>query len=243
MKKSELNQNIHIQEGNSVLVDNGEYGFLIFSLPARECCPNATELCKKICYGRNAQELFKRVYNCRKRNYEECIKSEFVSSMIQIIDYNLVRKKYLNKTIIFRIHETGDFFTQEYFDKWVEITNHYKGNDNIIFQAYTKSLVFINKPLSEINIKLLFSVMLDTNPRDIQLAKKKGMNMFMAVPIETFDVINESQKCCGSCAECKKCYIAQEDMYVEYHGNRIPHKSSVARTNYGKQIYWDWKYK
>lgn len=99
IKKSELNQNIHIQEGNTVLVDNNEYGFLIFSLPARECCPYATELCRKICYGRNAQELFKHVYNCRKRNYEESLKDNFVEDMIEIISYNLESKKYKNKTI------------------------------------------------------------------------------------------------------------------------------------------------
>lgn len=243
MKKSELNQNIYLQEGNSVLVDNNEYGFLIFSLPARECCPYATELCKKICYGRNAQELFQHVYDCRKRNYNETLKDSFVRDMINAIDYNLNRKKYVNKKIIFRIHETGDFFSQNYFNKWATIAEHYKTNKKLIFQAYTKSLPFINKSLKEINIKLVFSIMLDTNKKDIDLARKLGINTFSAIPIEEFEQVQEDKKCCGSCADCKKCYISQEDMYVEYHGNRIPHKSSIARTDYGKQIYWDWKYK
>lgn len=243
MKKSELNSNIHIQEGNTVLVDNDDYGFLIFSLIARESCPFATELCKKICYGRNAQELFKHVYNCRKRNYDETLKLCFVKDMINIIDYNLQRKKYKNKTILFRIHETGDFYSQEYTNKWVEISNHFRNNDRIIFQAYTKSLPYIKDKIKTSNIKFMFSIMQDTKIEDINLAHKLKLNTFEAVPCDLFEQIHEKHKCMGDCSSCKACYLGDEDMVVEYHGNRVPGKSSVARTTYDKQIYWSWKYK
>ena len=243
LTKKDLNQNIHIQEGNSVLVDNEDFGFLIFSLPARECCPYATDLCKKICYGRNAQELFEHVYDCRKRNYQESLKDTFVNDMIEIIEYNLQRKKYENKTILFRIHETGDMYSQEYTNKWIEISNYFKNNSKIIFQSYTKSLPYIEKHINDTNIKFMFSIMQDTKNEDIDLVHKLGLNTFEAVPSDIFESISDDHKCEGDCSKCKECYTGCKDMVVEYHGNRVPHKSSVARTNYDRQIYWSWKYK
>lgn len=242
MKRKELNPNIYIQEGNSVLVDNEEYGFLIFSIPARECCPFATEICKKICYGRNAQELFEHVYNSRKRNYEESLKDTFIEDIINTINYNLLRKKYEKKTIIFRIHETGDFYSQEYLNKWVEISNRFKETDKIIFQAYTKSLPFItNIDLINTNIKIMFSIMPDTKEDDITLAKELGLNTFSAIPCQLMDNIKEEKRCCGNCAKCKSCYTESKDMFVEFHGNRAPR--SRARTEYDRKLYWEWKEK
>lgn len=242
MKKNDLNPNIHIQEGNTVLKDNNDYGFLIFSLPVRITCPYATELCKKICYGRNAEELFKHVYNCRMKNLDETYKNTFVRDMIDIINFNLSRKKYANKTIIFRIHETGDFYSQEYFNKWVEISDSFKSEKRIIFQAYTKSLPFLeNLELSNINIKIMFSIMPDTKLENINLAKKLNLNTFSAVPQETFIEVEENNKCKGDCAKCKTCYLENKDMYVEFHGNRCPR--SKGRIDYEKSIYWSWKTK
>lgn len=241
--KKDLNPNIHIQEGNTVLVDNEEYGFLIFSLPARDCCPYATELCRKICYGRNAQELFKHVYDCRKRNFEESLKDNFVEDMIEILTYNLQRKKYKNKTILFRIHETEDMYSQEYTDKWIEIANYFKNNSRIVFQSYTKSLAYIKEKTNSSNIKFMFSIMQDTKIEDIELAHKLKLNTFEALPSILFEKVHEQHKCIGDCSKCKECYLGSKDMIVEYHGNRVPGKSSVARVDYGKQIYWSWKYK
>lgn len=242
MKKADLNPNIYLQEGNSVLVDDENYGFLIFSLPARETCPFATDMCKKICYGRNAQESFKHVYNCRTRNYKETIKETFVADMIENITYQLSRKKYKTKTILFRIHETGDFYNQEYFDKWKQIADYFKNDNRIIFQAYTKSLAYLKKyNISDINIKIMFSILPDTDPFDIEVAKSLKLNTFSAVPIEWFEKVEPSKQCKGNCSVCKCCYVGTADMYVEFHGNRAPRKR--GRLDYEKSLYWSWKEK
>ena len=162
--------------------------------------------------------------------------------MVQIINYNLLRKKYKNKTIIFRIHETGDFWSEEYLNKWIEISNKFKGENRIIFQAYTKSIAFLKDlDIQELNIKIMFSIMPDTNPADIILAQQLGLNTFSAVPIEWFENLEEEKKCEGNCANCKSCYLEDKDMFVEFHGNRAPRRK--ARIDYDKQIYWAWKYK
>ena len=85
--------------------------------------------------------------------------------------------------------------------------------------------------------------MQDTKNEDIDLAHKLGLNTFEAVPSDIFESISDDHKCEGDCSKCKECYTGCKDMTVEYHGNRVPHKSSVARTNYDRQIYWSWKYK
>lgn len=233
MKKSELNQNIYLSEGNLVLKQNEDYGFLVFSLIARECCPYATELCKKICYGRGSQELFKHVYNVRKKNYEESLKDTFVEDMIDIIKFNLQRKKYKNKTILFRIHETGDFYSQPYTNKWFKIANYFKDEKRIIFQCYTKSLPFIKDKKQISNLKIMYSIMPDTKSEDIALAKKLGLNTFTAIPLKVFEELkDEEHKCKGDCSRCKECYVGSKDMTVEFHGSRC---GSLARTDYKKR--------
>ena len=233
LTKNDLNQNIYLSEGNIVLKQNEDYGFLVFNLIARECCPYATELCKKVCYGRGSQELFKRVYNVRKNNFEESLKDTFVNDMINIINFNLQRKKYKNKTILFRIHEAGDFYSQEYTDKWFDIANYFKDEKRIIFQCYTKSLPFIKDKEFLSNFKIMYSIMPDTKSEDIEVAKGLGLNTFTAIPVRDFEQLeNENIKCKGDCSRCKECYIGNKDMIVEFHGSRC---GSLARSGYKKR--------
>ena len=50
-------------------------------------------------------------------------------------------------TGICRIHVSGDFFNQVYFDAWLQVA---KRNPNRLFYAYTKSLVFWLNRLNDI---------------------------------------------------------------------------------------------
>jgi len=56
---------------------------------------------------------------------------------------NLIMKSMeyhgIDNTDIFRIHEAGDFFNQEYFDAWIEVA---KKMPQTLFYAYTVSLPF-----------------------------------------------------------------------------------------------------
>ena len=67
----------------------------------------------------------------------------------------------MNATIILerpthvRIHDSGDFYSIAYLNKWVDIA---KANTDVIFYAYTKSIkFFVNGLLLPKNMKVIFS--------------------------------------------------------------------------------------
>lgn len=58
------------------------------------------------------------------------------------------------KSSILRLHVSGDFFNQSYFDAWLEVA---KQTPSKIFYAYTKSLPFIINRLGDIPANLRFT--------------------------------------------------------------------------------------
>lgn len=121
----------------------------IFSLPPIYTCIGATETCKQICYGRKSW-IYPMVRYHRWMNYAESLKDDFPEKMIAEMEKHKFDK--------FRIHETGDFYNQEYLHKWIEIA---KAFPNVKFLAYTKSwqLDFSRLPK---NFIVYYSVMPDT---------------------------------------------------------------------------------
>ena len=61
------------------------------------------------------------------------------------------------KITLFRVHESGDFYSLEYFDAWLAVAN---ARPDILFYAYTKSLPFWIIRIKDIpdNFKLVASV-------------------------------------------------------------------------------------
>ena len=53
-----------------------------------------------------------------------------------------------------RIHDSGDFYSIEYLNKWLQIA---KDNKEVIFYAYTKSIKFFKGLKLPKNFKVIFS--------------------------------------------------------------------------------------
>jgi hypothetical protein len=157
----------------------------------------------------------------------------FVDAMIEQIEWELSRKKYANKWILFRIHESGDFHTIEYLEKWVKIANHFKGQ-KIRFMAYTKSLpllkiAFKNHGGKEnINITFKSSVWDDTKEKFVNMTKELGLSVFTAVPKKELQQkgyfpcpSSENAKKPLNCGECVAltggCYFMERDTAIEIH--------------------------
>ena len=109
----------------------------IFNLPARKTCPGATAYCGKICYAMKAERMYKAAAAMRHHNWDASLNVFFVQAMTDEL------KTFKGDKV--RIHESGDWYSQEYLDKWIQIAAAFP---KITFLAYTKSynLDFSKKP-------------------------------------------------------------------------------------------------
>ena len=123
-----------------------------FSIPAYKSasgkltCPFA-DSCVKYCYAQKGNyKRFPKIGELMEQRYLLSKQSIFVASM------NIEIKK--KKADAIRIHDSGDFYSKEYLDKWITIA---KDNPTVKFYAYTKSIpLFIGKKLPT-NMDIIFS--------------------------------------------------------------------------------------
>ncbi len=130
-----------------------------FNLPAGHTCPQANEcLLKadretgKMTHGKNQvfrcyaamTERFPAVRDARWSNLEAIRASK---NMVNLISATIPKKADR-----IRIHGSGDFFKQSYFDAWLEIA---RLNPNILFWAFTKSVQFWIKRMDTVPANLI----------------------------------------------------------------------------------------
>jgi len=142
------------------------------SLPAGYTCPFA-DVCKSVadretgkmtgygdirCYAASAEARYPATRRRNWRNYDLLLQfKNDVDGMTNLILRSLQYYEDHNPPIrLFRIHESGDFFSQKYFDAWVKVAAARPG---ILFYAYTKSLPFWKKRKEDMpnNLRLIAS--------------------------------------------------------------------------------------
>jgi hypothetical protein len=108
-----------------------------FSIPAgndklsgKITCPFA-DGCLKFCYAKKGMYSFGNVQRALTERYQATKKDNFVSVMVSEIS-----RKRTDKQIYIRIHDSGDFYSPKYLNKWFEIARELP---NVRFYAYTKS--------------------------------------------------------------------------------------------------------
>jgi hypothetical protein len=130
--------------GNAKLAEN----VLTFSLPAGWTCPSAKgckaqtdrntaritdgKRCKFRCFSASQEALYPNARETRWWNYEllrACKSAEAMKS--------LILRSLPPNAIYVRIHVSGDFFSQRYFDAWILVSF---SRPHTIFYAYTKSI-------------------------------------------------------------------------------------------------------
>jgi len=156
---------LNFQHGNAKL----ERDTAILSLPAGHTCPFARD-CRsstdkatgKItdgphtqfrCYATTAEAMFPNIRESRWGNFELIRSAGTAIQMAALIEKSLAGKKKIKKV---RFHQSGDFFSQAYFDAWLMVAaNH----PELLFYGYTKALPFWVKRLGSIpaNFKIVAS--------------------------------------------------------------------------------------
>ena len=148
-----------------------------FSLPAGYTCPFA-EICKTLvprdrekihgklvqdiggdmrCYAASEEARYPSAQENRWRNKDLLDKFDLNGKVDLILRSLAFFEQKHSKITVFRIHESGDFYSLEYFDAWLEVARR---RPDILFYAYTKSLPFWvrRKKVIPQNMKLVASV-------------------------------------------------------------------------------------
>lgn len=162
-----------------------------FNLPEKLTCPGSTALCREHCYACKASRCYPQVMPFRMSNFEASKQPNFVQSIIDEL------KAHNKPVTFFRIHESGDFYSQEYLDKWIEIALFFPA---IKFLAFTKSfsLDFSRCPS---NLRIVWSVFPDTNLSTVPAGPRA-----YAGSIGDTTMLD----CHGSCDTCGLCWNLRE---------------------------------
>lgn len=167
-----------IQKGNSKL-----HNMYMFNLPATHA------VCNRICpgcYAAREQTRFPAILTARESRYTASIAPTFASTIISEI--NSLR----TKPLYFRIHASGEFYSQAYIDSWYTIASSFP---SITFYAYTKRLAHFD--FSSLNSLPNFVL--------INSLHFRGLNYgpLSSAPADAFICPSHSGATCGqSCVYC-----------------------------------------
>ena len=141
---------------NSDLKKSGIYGW---TLPAHwvtltsgekfNTCPNAG-ICAAFCYAKNGTYLFSNVRKAHIEKLEFVLnnRDEWKAAMISEINKPKYKCKYI------RIHDAGDFFSEQYALDWMNIARECPHS---IFYAYTKEVLMIKRIEQPSNFIAIYS--------------------------------------------------------------------------------------
>jgi hypothetical protein len=129
-----------------------KYIVATFSLPAGWTCPFAVDCLTKAdritgkvtdgkqmefrCFAASDEARSPDARKLRWHNFDS-LRQLDSASMAKLIDRSLHIDKHARKANVIRIHVSGDFFNQAYFDAWCAVANM---NPDTVFYAYTKSI-------------------------------------------------------------------------------------------------------
>ena len=227
MKESVLFLISFLFHGNAKLKDYDDeksgikYRYAQFNLPAKTTCPFFTVLCSKFCYARR-DERYKSVRLNRKRSFEASKRANFANCVEHTIKTAFMTARYAGAVMILRIHESGDFYSLEYFRKWLDVFGRFESAENMIFCFYTKCFVYLlslNDKEKELfrrvtdSGRVACSLSLDESSTPEQIARAMKVkelfptvNIYFAIKAEKINEIEHDTECdCADCAKCGKC--------------------------------------
>ena len=234
--REQADKNDRMQCNNDFLGSNRNVKFFTFNLPRKLACPGRTDICARGCYQAISEEMLKekgrdsQVLYSRKLNWFLAEQDDFVERILKEI---MRRKPKADQRIIFRIHASCDFYSEEYLKKWMKIALITKlKNKNYDFVAYTKSYSEINNVLSnqaglwklyqeaynaakiaipqekelslaDFNLNIIASYMDDTEEEKKRIAEKWNLPVYFVTEDNSLELTDCEA---DPCSECLKCY-------------------------------------
>ena len=108
-------------------------------------CPNAGA-CAKGCYALAGAYRFSNVAKTFEARLVVTLSNDFVDAMLKEIDNCKAER--------IRIHDSGDFYSEEYLHRWLKII---KARPNVEFYAYTKMVTMLKFHELPKNFTVIFS--------------------------------------------------------------------------------------
>ena len=115
------------------------------SMTGLKTCPFAQE-CVEFCYGLGGCYQFSNV----KPAFEKRLAVTLTSNFITLATNEIIRKKIE----FLRVHDTGDYYSEEYLQKWFKIA---RLNPEVNFYSYTNNVEMIKKSKIPENFDFIFS--------------------------------------------------------------------------------------
>ena len=115
------------------------------SITGKIICPFADK-CVEYCYAQKGAYSWSNVKPAFEKRYEITKQDNF----IELMNKEIKRKK----VDFLRVHDSGDFYSPSYIQKWFKIANQ---NPNVNFYAYTKSIPLFKGLSIPENFDIIFS--------------------------------------------------------------------------------------
>jgi len=200
---------ITLSTSNAKYIPTVDNRYLIWNLPAELTCPFASDGCKMFCYAKKAERMYPSVLPSRLYHYELSKSIRFVDMMIISITYYINTPSFKKaKTIDFRLHESGDFYSREYVLKWFEIMRAFAHISKLRFFTYTKSFVFFSRDELTALSNFTLSGSIDNTTTEIQVLRCDGLGIqkYIAVPEKEVKAYSTAHICrCADCGKCRYC--------------------------------------
>jgi len=151
------------------------------SISGKLTCPMAQD-CIKFCYAKKGAYIWGNVKPAFEKRYELTKTDNFINAMNEEIK----RKKpdYI------RVHDSGDYYSKAYLDKWIQIAIH---NPNVKFYSYTNMVDLVLKTSLPDNYDIIFSNA-GKQKHLINKIKHRHTEIFKSkIDLEKADYINASE--------------------------------------------------
>lgn len=139
--------------------NNDQYTVYNFGIPAfmskagLKTCPMAGT-CAKGCYATQGAYAWTNVQAAYEWRLKQTFRSDFEIEMDKAIKVKLKTAQRQGKTLVIRIHDSGDFYGLDYIQKWFNIM---KRNPTVKFYAYTKMIPLFKRLELPVNFTLIYS--------------------------------------------------------------------------------------